>query len=505
MKDLKFILSYREVTIDLDHSPSGWDDTLIKYERSTKYWGLIRSFTIPLKFVLEGAELLREAFYNDGIEAEVKLEILKLNRLSLEYYSAYVADLDFSSFNDSDYFVEITIIDGGASKYIKANEGTTYDVPVPKNCNLQILFFNNGYFRRRARHIKELFISLLDLLTAGRLKDGTFGFRSSFLDSLQSDGILIAPSSSLGTKLGTTNTSALISVSFSSLFEALSNIYCLGFNVAVENGKEVFEIEKRERFFSSDVIMNAGSVSDVKLQVENNLLFSRVLVGYENQDYDTQSAEWEANCQSVFYTDLIRSSKELNLMSDIRADYSGILDMIYTDYEGSTEELFLIECDQEDPTISVYIPRLGWIRHNGIQHSHYNTSLTPVRILLNNLDFIHSCLFAPGKGIFFSSGGNQNRLNQTAAVWNQWKVEAYSDHLSAPVWFLPVIVSFELGTLQDLNVLFSKSSTGKIGFSYRGTTLWGYLMDVQVKLADRGKQTFKLLLSADNDLNNLIL
>jgi len=501
MKDLKFILSYREVTIDLDHSPSGWDDTLIKYERSTKYWGLIRSFTIPLKFVLEGAELLREAFYNDGIEAEVKLEILKLNRLSLEYYSAYVADLDFSSFNDSDCFVEITVIDGGASKYIKANEGTTYDVPVGSNDWLQIAMPEG--FQRRGRHIKELFVSLLDLLTAGRLKDGTFGFRSSFLDSLQTDGILIAPSSSLGTKQGIIDIDPLVSVSFSSLFEALSNIYCLGFNVAVENDKEVFEIEKRERFFTSDLILNVGSVSDVKLQVENNLLFSRVLAGYENQDYDTQPAEWEANCQSVFATDLIRSSKELNLMSDIRADYSGILDMIYTDSEGSNEELFLIECDIDQPRI--YIPRLGWIRHNGIQHSHYNTSLTPVRILLNNLDFIHSCLFAPGKGIFFSSGGNQNRLNQTAAVWNQWKVEAYSDHLSAPVWFLPVIVSFELGTLQDLNVLFSKSSTGKIGFSYRGTTLWGYLMDVQVKLADRGKQTFKLLLSADNDLNNLIL
>lgn len=197
MKDLKFILSYREVTIDLDHSPSGWDDTLIKYERSTKYWGLIRSFTIPLKFVLEGAELLREAFYNDGIEAEVKLEIQKLNRLSLEYYSAYVADLDFSSFNDSDNLVEITVIDGGASKYIKANEGTTYDVPVPKIAIFKYYFLIMDTFAVGRRHIKELFISLLDLLTAGRLKDGTFGFRSSFLDSLQSDGILIAPSSSL--------------------------------------------------------------------------------------------------------------------------------------------------------------------------------------------------------------------------------------------------------------------------------------------------------------------
>lgn len=76
---------------------------------------------------------------------------------------------------------------------------------------------------------------------------------------------------------------------------------------------------------------------------------------------------------SVFSTDLIRSSKELNLMSDIRADYSGILDMIYTDYEGSTEELFLIECDQEDPDYKCLHPWLGWIRHNGIQHSHYNT------------------------------------------------------------------------------------------------------------------------------------
>jgi hypothetical protein len=67
----------------LQYAPDGWKDTLVKYARNIKYWGLFRDFTVPMKFVGDGAKILRDQMGKFGIESVVTLGIAKLDRLNM--------------------------------------------------------------------------------------------------------------------------------------------------------------------------------------------------------------------------------------------------------------------------------------------------------------------------------------------------------------------------------------------------------------------------------------
>ena len=64
----------------LPQAPQGWVDQQIGYGRNTKYWGLNRSYSQPLKFVNEGATILRYLLYSKrGSEEQAYLVVNKYN------------------------------------------------------------------------------------------------------------------------------------------------------------------------------------------------------------------------------------------------------------------------------------------------------------------------------------------------------------------------------------------------------------------------------------------
>ena len=139
MRDLQFIITINGVPITLQHAPDGWDDALIQTERSMTYYGMFRSFSIPLKFVKDGAKILRQAFYYfngeieqaSSYEAKVTILINKLNKISLVYEQLFTGEFDFSTFKDTLDYVEINIIDGGLTSIIKAKASQIVELPLP--------------------------------------------------------------------------------------------------------------------------------------------------------------------------------------------------------------------------------------------------------------------------------------------------------------------------------------------------------------------------------------
>lgn len=131
MPDLfRYTITYQSIDYVLDHAPDGWDkETLGSYQRSTDYFGLIRTFSLPLRFVLDGAEILKFAYSNDGVEAGAKILIEKRNK-NWGYDAIYNGDLDFSSFEYDNGTVSINVMDDGTGKEIKARENTTYEIPI---------------------------------------------------------------------------------------------------------------------------------------------------------------------------------------------------------------------------------------------------------------------------------------------------------------------------------------------------------------------------------------
>lgn len=121
----------------LEHSPIGWDDLSLAWERSTEKYGLTRSFTLPLGFVIEGQSILTYLNWKNNFEQQIYLLI---NRRTLyidtnEYYFwhkfFYKGELDFSTYNydDENAKATINVMEGGLSKQLNANWDTVYEIP----------------------------------------------------------------------------------------------------------------------------------------------------------------------------------------------------------------------------------------------------------------------------------------------------------------------------------------------------------------------------------------
>lgn len=113
----------------IENTPDGWQDKLVNFGRNSKYFGIFRSFTIPLKFVTEGKKVLRHLVLNSGIEEVCNLSIHKLNNAWL-YDPYYEGELDFSKFKNEDDYATCNVMEAGISKLLKANEGTAQEIPV---------------------------------------------------------------------------------------------------------------------------------------------------------------------------------------------------------------------------------------------------------------------------------------------------------------------------------------------------------------------------------------
>lgn len=126
----------------LVYAPDGWKDTLVKYVRNIKYWGVIRDFTVPMKFVGDGAKILRKQFWEEkGTETTTYLGIAKLDRTGLpyNYYNWYLSEINYNKFVQSKTAFQVEALEGGMSKFLKAYENTVYEIPIdddPEHINI---------------------------------------------------------------------------------------------------------------------------------------------------------------------------------------------------------------------------------------------------------------------------------------------------------------------------------------------------------------------------------
>jgi len=121
----------------LVNSPMGWADISILWERNAVGWANIRNFSLPLGFVGDGAKILRNDMYKYNIDRELYLIIKVLtvetdtSFYKIYYKHLYKGQFDFSTFDDDpgDSKVTLTIMEGGVSKLVKANQNTQFFIP----------------------------------------------------------------------------------------------------------------------------------------------------------------------------------------------------------------------------------------------------------------------------------------------------------------------------------------------------------------------------------------
>jgi len=128
----------------IPEAPKGWEGSLITFDRSESYYGMIRTFTIPMDFVLDGAKILRTEFYQYGLAGRVEFIIEELNNSDWTYSEIYRGDIDFSTVVDASslegYTFTVNVMEGGISAAIKAYENQVYEIPVnvPEAIDIQL-------------------------------------------------------------------------------------------------------------------------------------------------------------------------------------------------------------------------------------------------------------------------------------------------------------------------------------------------------------------------------
>jgi hypothetical protein len=127
----------------LDQSPEGWFDSQVAFGRNAKYFGLNRTFTIPLKFNGDGASIVRYHLYKGkGIEAPLTYIVLKWNPDNDTFELYYKGELDLTKAVDSAEGISVNIMEGGIVKLLKSYENTVFEFPldgsIPENILVNI-------------------------------------------------------------------------------------------------------------------------------------------------------------------------------------------------------------------------------------------------------------------------------------------------------------------------------------------------------------------------------
>lgn len=115
---------------ELQNTPRGWQDKAVNWKRSWERMGIVRSFTIPLGFVIDEAEIIKALFVDQGYEADCIIEIHELNNSTRLYEPIFIGEVDFSTYDSDVNFTSCNFIEGGAQKLLTANEDTVYEIPI---------------------------------------------------------------------------------------------------------------------------------------------------------------------------------------------------------------------------------------------------------------------------------------------------------------------------------------------------------------------------------------
>lgn len=121
--------------VDVRHCLANWGDITMSAGRNEKYWGLFREYAIDMRFVMEGATIMRYLLYSEGYGYRPRFEVEKLDFSTLEYQPYYTSDISFFGCSDTDDEFSCNSIEGGGPALIKTRSGTTYEIPIQPTDN----------------------------------------------------------------------------------------------------------------------------------------------------------------------------------------------------------------------------------------------------------------------------------------------------------------------------------------------------------------------------------
>jgi hypothetical protein len=501
----------------LEFAPDGWDDMTITEERSSKFYGIFRYWSIPMKFTKDGATILRTEYYTHGLNSVMYLTIQKLDKYKLVYTTEFTGEIDWATFKDLDDYVDILASDSGLSKKMKDQGSQELNIRFTEEntlfFSLPVTSFGDEAVPEPlvpARKIKDVITDVLQFLS------NTFPFnqyllKSSLLDEYD-EKILITNGYCIYD--GDLNNNIIynrLTITLDDLLQAINAWTCIGVGVEVKGGIEQLVIERRGYFYQGTETADVGEVKALSLTPATSMVANTFKFGFPGKDFEDPLRNfWETNGTNKM-ANYIRYKGEYDAVSKYRADYHGMMVI----YEGSLNGEMV---DEDAIFFAQVVDWEGGLRMqqgliikgtpHGEQQVLYNAHLTPWRCAKRHIIYwlCNILVDFPDDPVQPTSLCYDERHNITVDGLEGTQVEEGSliETETLRSFFRPMFVEFEApyppNFLHDVH----DRPHGFISFTYEGVQMRGYLEKLDIRVASDHNTKYKLLLSSSSDISGLI-
>lgn len=252
----------------------------------------------------------------------------------------------------------------------------------------------------------------------------------------------------------------------------------------IDEDARTLTFQLRDAVFTATIAraFTADEVRDVEVRTAEDMLASKVSIGYEKQDYDSVNGRDEWRWTAEYKTGIEVTENELQLLCKYRGDAYGIEFLTLTRSEQTTdkdadEDIFLADCDTVGGvyTMRIDVPVSGVIAQNAMPNARYSQYYMAIANAF--------ALGRLGSTLTFTSiGGNNDAVVGGRAVTANISLVGYTHPL-------PVEVTFTTAEQARYNW------TGLITLPHGGRTYKGWLKDVRFGVGHDKVVTYTLIVN----------
>lgn len=272
-------------------------------------------------------------------------------------------------------------------------------------------------------------------------------------------------------------------------FTKFANWMSYVFGYAYDISGNTVTFRHRSKYFSDDVVKRIDDLSDYEMKVNSALVYSRIRIGFDKQDYDTANGKDEFRFTNEYTTGVTMTDNSLEMISPYRADAYGIeflADKIgedTTDNESDTD-LFMVGVKSDSSGLK-YILNRDYLMGGVLSpDTMFNAMFSPSSMVLANEAYIGSSVEML---TFASSDGNSD-------VGIDGMGESRDIILSKRM-FTVAEVEFETSDVE-----LPEDLTGIVELEYQGKVVQGYYQQADYNFTK--SQSSKVTLTVKN-LNSL--
>lgn len=309
--------------------------------------------------------------------------------------------------------------------------------------------------------------------------------------------------------------SVKIRTTFNDMVDDASKRWMLGLGLDATNR---IVIERLQTFFDgTTLIADLGEVKDLELSVAEEYFFNSLKVGMKKQQYDQLNGRDEYNQSTTFKLPFTRIVKNEDWTSTYRWDMYGI-----ETYRANLSQKKTTDSESDNDTF-VIGGQLGTLHYKLSKPNYsgggaisgvldtvnsYQIGLTAARQMRRNSSLLSSiCHLRVGEDITFqTTDKNPNLVSKysTARPTITENANIAVSSLDSPLW-LPIIAEFESEVPINLRTLLATNPYGYFQFKNKyGVTIKAFMIEAGMKPATNATYRWKMILTPDNDINDLI-